>query len=64
MKRKIVSRIKEIRAELNLWAINLKFLSIVANYVTYSGNLWKFQIASNKIEAQPMKPKFFLLKCE
>ena len=36
MKQKIVSRKKEIRADLNLWAINLKFLQILENYVTYN----------------------------
>jgi len=36
MKRKIVLQIKEINADLNLWAIYLKILPIVANYVTYN----------------------------
>ena len=49
MKWKIVLRIKEICADLNLWAINLKFLQILDNYVTY--NPLKFQIDRNKTEA-------------
>ena len=39
---------KEFRADLNLWAINLKFSQILENYVTY--NLWKCQIDSFKID--------------
>jgi len=36
MKRKIILRYKEIHADLNLWAINLKVLPNVAYYVTYN----------------------------
>ena len=39
---------QKFRADLNLWAINLKFLQSLENYVTY--NLWKFQIDSFKID--------------
>ena len=39
---------KKFRADLNLWAINLKFLQILENYVIY--NLWKFHIDSFKID--------------
>ena len=39
---------QKFRADLNLWAINLKFSQILENYVTY--NLWKFQIDSFKID--------------
>ena len=38
----------KFRADLNLWAINLKLSHILENYVTY--NLWKFQIDSFKID--------------
>ena len=56
---------EKIHADLNLWAINLKFWQILENYVTY--NLWKFQIDCFKIEdrcpkyqgvATPQFPKY------
>jgi len=39
---------KQIHADLNSWAINLKVLQIVDHYVTYI--LQKFQIDSSQIE--------------
>ena len=42
-------------ADLNLWDINLVFLQILENYVTY--NVWKFQIDSFKIEWTYVKIK-------
>ena len=63
MKRKKFSLYKEIRAGLNLWAINLKFPKIVHNYITY--NLWKFLIDSINIEAWATHEKVdFLLNKE
>jgi len=63
MKRKKFSLYKEIRAGLNLWAINLKFPQILDNYITY--NLWKFWIDSINIEAWSTHEKVeFLLNKE
>ena len=39
---------KKIRADLNLWSINLKFLQIVCHIVVYNMN--KFWISSSQIE--------------
>jgi len=44
-----ISKVTRIRADLNFWAINLKFLQVVGNLVVYKQ--YKFQIDSIKIEA-------------
>jgi len=40
-------RNKKIRADLNLWAINLKFLGIVDNYVTYHVDTSQIELSTN-----------------
>ena len=47
--RKNSFRNKKTSADLNFWAMNLKFLQVVECFMAY--NLWKFQADSLKIEA-------------
>ena len=40
---------QKTRADLNFWAIDLKFLYVVNSFMAYK--LWNFEIDSSKIEA-------------
>jgi len=51
--RKIFLRNKKARADLNFYAIDLKFVYVVNSFMAY--NLLKLQVDSNKIEAKQIQ---------